>query len=456
MSATVAPQPVPAPPTAPSLSADDADLVARERALPGLATLLDDVAFATVLDEAYPEAGVRAAQSTYTRLKPGTNCLVAYDVETAAGATRVYARTHPRRDAGKLAAVRRARARGPLGRGGALLEAPLVAIYPFPNDRRLTALAALGEHEARARLLGRLSPPGSALAAARLSTIRHKPERRFVGLLETSEGERAVVKAFAHRSSLPSGAIAHLASARGPRLPRSLGASADGRLLLSEWLPGDPLDALARAGLSIGTCAAHAGRALAELHALPIERLAASPRGSPGLALGQAARAVAALCPSLHPGTRELAERLTRRLGAHARSGTEEVLVHGDFSADQVLVDGSGGVALIDLDEAGRGRRALDLGSFLARLELEVLEGRLPLAVAGELGANLLGGYAEASGVPTREIGMHTAASLLQLAPEPFRHRRRDWATLVAAAVDRARELEAGDRPLGLAAGAGQ
>lgn len=89
-----------------------------------------------------------------------------------------------------------ARAVGPLGRGGVLVEERLVALYPFPNDRRMPVLARLFEDEARARLLATALGGDSAVASASLGVVWHKPERRFVGVLEASDGERAVVKAY--------------------------------------------------------------------------------------------------------------------------------------------------------------------------------------------------------------------------------------------------------------------
>jgi hypothetical protein len=64
---------------------EDRALAARDPALPGLALLLDDAAVATALRERLPEARVRAARSTYIRYKPGTNCLVAFELDTAEG-----------------------------------------------------------------------------------------------------------------------------------------------------------------------------------------------------------------------------------------------------------------------------------------------------------------------------------------------------------------------------------
>jgi hypothetical protein len=117
-----------------------------------------------------------------------------------------------------------------------------------------------------------------------------------------------------------------------------------------------------------------------------------------------------------------------------------------------MLAADDGEVSMIDLDDARRGDPALDLGSFLARLELDLLEERLPPTVASELGDGLLAGYEEAMGSLPNGVREHTAGALLRLAPEPFRHRRSAWPELLVAALERARELEGAVPALGRSA----
>src|SRR4051794_11653701 len=74
------------------LSPPEADLVRRDPALPGLATLLDPEAFATALRPRLPSEELMAARRDYVRYKPGMSCLVAYRVETARGVVDVSAR----------------------------------------------------------------------------------------------------------------------------------------------------------------------------------------------------------------------------------------------------------------------------------------------------------------------------------------------------------------------------
>ncbi|MBV0891555.1 aminoglycoside phosphotransferase family protein [Paracoccus sp. Z118] len=63
-------------------------------------------------------------------------------------------------------------------------------------------------------------------------------------------------------------------------------------------------------------------------------------------------------------------------------------LIHRDFSADQVLI-GSGCPCLIDSDRSATSDRDSDIGSFLARLDEEVLDGTTAPDAAARAGDTL-------------------------------------------------------------------
>ena len=84
------------------LNADDAQLAAREKELPGLALLLDEDAFASVLREHLPAAGVKGAKEFYARYKPGRSCVVAYRVQVGGEQLDVYARALRREPCNRL------------------------------------------------------------------------------------------------------------------------------------------------------------------------------------------------------------------------------------------------------------------------------------------------------------------------------------------------------------------
>jgi hypothetical protein len=238
-------------------SALDRDLAARDAVLPGMATLLDEDAFAAALAAALPDAGVVAAEADYVRYKPATSCLVAYLVRTSDGArTRVYARAHRPGVEEKLRSGRRAARKGsPLGAAGAVLAEEAVAIHVFPYDRRLTALRRV----ARGR---------------RTRTLRYKPERRWVGRI----GDR-VVRVHEESRFRPAAAAARaLAAVPGLPVAGDVRVDDEARAVSTAWLPGVALDELL--GRAAGVeAAAPAGVALARLHRAHVTGLAPRPGG---------------------------------------------------------------------------------------------------------------------------------------------------------------------------------
>lgn len=113
-------------------------------------------------------------------------------------------------------------------------------------------------------------------------------------------------------------------------------------------------------------------------------------------------------------------ERLLRRPGRAA-------VIHGDFSADQVLVHGDD-VRLIDLERCSYGAAASDLGSFAAveALGVQQIDRRTVLALPRT--AALLDGYGIGPNtVNESEVLGWTGFYLLNRLREPFRACLPDW-----------------------------
>ena len=146
---------------------EDRTLAARDAALPGLSLLLDDAAVASTLRERVPDAGVRGAKSSYIRYKHGTNCLVAFELDTVGGPRLAYGRTEHEDNEPKL---RKAHAKA--RPDAVLVKDEAVVVLLFPSDRRLRSLSKV------------MQTPATVLA--------YKPERRLV----VRRGTR-VLKAYA-------------------------------------------------------------------------------------------------------------------------------------------------------------------------------------------------------------------------------------------------------------------
>ncbi|GAA3653592.1 phosphotransferase family protein [Microbacterium marinilacus] len=235
------------------------------------------------------------------------------------------------------------------------------------------------------------------------TALRYNPHRR---LLLRAGGD--VVRLSAH-GSRGDEVAARLAELDLPVLaPRALAPSVSST---PWWGDGD------LAVCPDPVAARHAGAALALLHS-------SDPAVAPGRRIdaGEIARAAAAAVSRLLPPLAARARRAAERLAT--APATPAVLVHGDFSPDQVLTDGRR-VRLIDFDRAAAGPAEADLGSFLAT-------GGSPA---------LVDGYRDGGGrVDEAALRAWRALAELQRAVEPFRAGASDWPDRVASALARCEE----------------
>ncbi len=147
---------------------------------------------------------------------------------------------------------------------------------------------------------------------------------------------------------------------------------------------------------------------------------------------------VAALVPALEEPARRL-ETALRTLPA-ARGSGERVLIHGDFSPEQVLVNGAE-VRILDFGQAHAGAPEADLGSFAAAEEAAQphAAGR---SAGGPTTASLAEGYAGAGGRFSQGgVNAWAAFRLFTGCLEPFNDRAPDWAADMAWHLRRAQDL---------------
>jgi aminoglycoside phosphotransferase (APT) family kinase protein len=314
-----------------------------------------------------------------------------------------------------------------------------VAVYAYPNDRELALLPEIAGAETRTHRLSRLVPDRPGLWQAKPQRLSYKPERRYVARLVTDNGADAVLRVYNgsdyhHASS----AVHAFTSREHVRVARCVARSDRGHALVLDWLSGQPLD---QACLSLSfdvRCVQNVAAALAELHAQDGNSLTAVTPDAQTRTLVAAADAIASVCPQLARRAHRLAGKLESRLSEPSPPPRP---IHGDFSADQVLLQDDG-VGIIDFDAAIRGDPAADLGSFAAHVQREVVRDKLPAERAEAMIAELLEGYRIASRHdPTDRFRLHFAAALLHLAYSPFRYREPDWAQKAQSLLERAEEI---------------
>lgn len=404
------------------LSPDDAQLAARDRRLPGLATALSaDAVHALLVDAGWQAPGHRL-RGVYARYKPGTNCLVAYE-QPESGA-RLCVIAHEDAAGAKLA---KAQALPRLTGSGRSVVFPTLslAIYAFPLDRRMPHLALLGAPHAAAELMRRLGLDASPCDTPRLTVLRYKPERRCVVCIDAG-AQRWLVKLYASRTAFDQArAAAEVTGGSALRLAPLAGADAGLLALAWVWVAGTTLDALPAGAPPTDAAYTAAGAALAGLHRRSTNGFPHYDAAAEVAALEQTAAAVTALAPHTAPRTAAILERLRPELAALTVSSA---LVHGDFSPDQVIVQepggGVGGAVLLDLDRAGAGHPAADCGALAAWLARRTLDA--PSTAASErvaLAAFLDGYRAAGAALDSGALRTHKAARLFRLCPETFRRR---------------------------------
>lgn len=424
-----------------SLKNPDRSIANRDSALPGLPYLLDNSRLSDLLGE--------PVRVTRVRYKPHTSLLVAFRRARRGTFDYGWAMTRAAKSNGKL--LRREQTSS--SRGGDIrilhidprLPDTLVAVGGIEDDWALQEnLTWLREH-GFARLGLRQAAAGSLLSGS-TTLLRYKPERRLV-LLFQNGGVPVVVTAAAKPLGTKHQHFHDTLHLNGvPVLPQ-LGDSKcaeHGISACAAWGGGD------LAGLVDTHGAWRAGEALARVHHIPAPADSSAERPALHYDVAEQLAAtrsmVTSLVPALETSARRLEDTLCALLAARGSLATrgpgEPVLVHGDFSPEQVLVKGSE-VRIIDFNNAQTGAPEADLGSFAAA---EEASRPLPASrsAGGPLTERLAEGYTEAGG-RFRQTGVNAWAAfrLFTGCLEPFNNRAPEWADDMSWHLRRAQDLTA-------------
>lgn len=413
----------------------DAKLVQRDSPLPGLGTLLDGDAFADLLRRLHPETDIEWAHPNYVRYKAGTSCLVGYVVRAGGAEINVYARSHRQDRSIKLdKASQQQNVPGLLGDGIEVVPDLAIAVYVFPNDHEVRALRRLLDPRRGWRTLKRLQRADKSLWKGSLRTIRYKPERRCVAQLILDDKPRAVTKLYTD-SAFDLARSNARAFADQPHLQTAplLGVAARYCALTWQWIEGPGLMQLLKESSTPQDSLDRVGDALGKLHRQQLSLQTTLATKDYAAALQNAVRAIEEFYPELGPRAEKLYQRLAKLLTEHQ---WRSQAIHGDFSADQVILANEDAV-ILDLDRAGWGDPCIDLGTFGANLLFAALTGQLSNDRARTAMDGLIGAYCKSTGTnETRGTELFTAGQLLQLAQEPFRHRFSDWPAMTESLLD--------------------
>jgi hypothetical protein len=426
-----------------------------QEALPGFATAFDEEAMKGYLQTALfgtqrPSYVVERCLPTRPLYVPGESCLLRYRFRarsSTSGETLepiVTGRVFANREtcaaylAAKLAPlVERVRDRPDLAAfaaPAAMIEALNMVMYVWPIDGELPTLVEATDRVRMIEIFREILPealePQFVVHDCEIELVSYRRRQRCVlrytvaGRTAGSDEVRRLVvygKVSAVGKETPKDVVIDALRRRllqrgapdGFVVPRSFGWRPDLQLSLLEALPGEaligaalqarlrgepPPEQLPRA-LSLEEMVATCGHVAAALH-------------TSGLTVGPART----LADELAGLQRELAvlRPLVRELGdrAHAWLGRIEALAeqsgplrrrlgHGDFKHEQLLFDGTTS-ALVDFDAICQAEPALDLGKFVAHLEVEARRIQQRASVSSPLGEELveqfLGAYVGAAG----------------------------------------------------------
>jgi hypothetical protein len=385
--------------------AADADLVQRERALPGFAWMLDPTPLPIALARELGCSGAPRVEAL--RYQPGRRAIAT--LAFPAAVAPIYARTleAPRADKREPDYAQR---------GARVWRERGLAFYVFPRDQKLPGLAALVAADAGSAAARSLSLP--ELRRSALELIRYRPERRAVFRSDGSEGGLAL-KHFARREytlARDAAARAHSGDALALALPR---ACADGeRIIAYAWRREAALRDAIAAGSATASDFETLATALGELHAqVSADSAAAAPLAQ---RLADASATARHFLPRAETRIAALAARVERAL----TDAATPALIHGDFYDKQILI-GGGSAVLLDLDQARVGDPHEDLGCFRAHLTRDAVLGRLATARAAD--ASRSWREACAGRWQERRAAAWESFWLLRLVAYPLRIRHPDW-----------------------------
>jgi hypothetical protein len=409
-----------------------------QEALPGFATAFDEEAIKGYLQAALfgtrrPAYLVERCMPTRPLYVPGESCLLRYRFQARSRASGevlepiVTGRVFPNREtcaaymAAKLAPlVERMRNRAEVAAfaaPAAILEPLNMVVFVWPIDGELPTLVDATDRAQIIEIFRETLPHALdqqfVVDDCQIELVSYRRRQRCVlrytvaGKTAGSDEVRRVIaygKVSAVGNETPKGLIIDALRRRILQrgvpdrftVPRSFGWRPDLQLSLLEALPGEALIGLSLAArlrgerppgtLSLEEMVATCGHVAAALHT---SGLTIGPARTLDDELAGLQREIAVV----RPFVREVGDRAHAWLGQIAALAEQSEplrlrLSHGDFKHEQLLFDGATS-ALVDFDAICQAEPALDLGKFVAHLEVEARRIQQRASVSSPLGEAL-------------------------------------------------------------------
>lgn len=301
----------------------------------------------------------------------------------------------------------------------------VVAVWRFPGDPGLPALATAYDEDAVGALLGDLGVPEVARGPVTLRVRAYRPTRRAV-IEASTPGARVFLKVVRPEKGDELYLRHALLAGSGLPVPKPLGRNTDGLLVLAP-LPGESMRHAVRDGGPVPA----AGDVVDLLDRLPDGVRDLPYRASWSANAAHYASVIGSALPAEADRAAQLASVVAGRIAGQPASEP----THGDLYESQIMLGQDGRITgLLDVDSAGPGRRADDLACLVAHVEtLSLLRGwdadrlhRLALEYAK--------GFADV--VDADELCARTAGVLLSLATGPHRVQEADWPRQTSRRLD--------------------
>ncbi|MCP1659867.1 phosphotransferase [Neisseria perflava] len=420
------------------LTEADQNIIANDTALPGLAILLDTERLLATLQTIEPFKQAVSAQIQYLRYKPATSCACTLHIKLADASEYFYyakALTQTRfKESWNRSSVQKALQVGGQFVPYALPDVCIILQHPM-YDRGIGHLKWLTSKKHRRHILRACSLPATDRDEPDVKILRYKPERRLVARVSRHGHPIAIL-----RSASPDEFTKML-------IGNAFGVSHGGVLLLGADGTSCTLATKWQKGRSL--CPEHGTPPDAELTrelARKLSRIHAATYRHPtcyGIAEEiQALQGVANTFKHILPLQTAWFENLSFRVKQNLAELPERfTLIHSDFSLDQVIRresrHGETKLHILDWDRSAYGHPLMDLATFQARLELQVIEGILPRWQADTIIGELLTTYRRKSENDLTGLVWFTASAMLRLATEPFRKRLPRWDQYVLLLLQR-------------------
>src|SRR6266849_5554656 len=283
-----------------------------------------------------------------------------------------------------------------------------------------------------------------------VTSIRYRPGNRHVlryDPLHATKGGAVFAKLYTgEEGAWAFGVARHVADwlaehGKGVTAVRPLAYVAEDRIVLYPELSGAPLsDHLRRPSQGLARCLERAGAALHALHRLPQAVAGPLPPHDFAAEVSETARASRHI-PVLLPSMGVLIDALLHRARElHERLPQEPpTFTHGDFKSDHVWAV-PGGLTLIDFDSSELADPALDIGKFLAHLQLSHLTYDQPGLEQAQ--KRFLVGYAP--GAPQERVvraRLYEAVELVKITARRVRLFDHDWESRTEQVIRRAQAV---------------